>query len=47
MNGWFRRWLLLGAAAISQAASLREQDVKYRFATRDYAIEMNVAFYEP
>ncbi len=47
MNGWFRRWLLLGAAAISQAASLREQDIKYSFATRDYSIEMNVASYEP
>lgn len=47
MNGPVGRWLLLAAAVVSQAASPREQDVKYGFATRDYSIEMKVAFYEP
>jgi hypothetical protein len=42
------RWiLLLSLPAISQATSAPVQEAKYNFTTRDYSIEMRVAFFAP
>jgi hypothetical protein len=47
MNASVGSWMLLSLAALSQATSAPRNELKYGFVTKDYSIEMKIAFLDP
>jgi len=47
MNALLGSWILLSLASISQVTPAPKNELKYSFVTRDYSIEMKIAFLDP